>query len=191
MKINIAVIGSSTILSTQYSGHVGSPLTSRIFQPQPMQSVQMRKNEIMRDHLKHIQAAGRREKQKFADFELVASLGDDFKVKGAARNRITIIATKPLFQNHSHTQTITALLHSALSGMGGPAKPRRAYSSPVYHTSKFDEKAFYIDDSKSLPLFIVKSSPFRAKSGHEQQRRNSQVPSRLLITFHSRQCTGT
>ena len=36
----------------------------------------------MRDQLKHIDAANRREKMKYADFELVSTIPDHFKVKG-------------------------------------------------------------------------------------------------------------
>ena len=51
-------------------------------QPQPMPSVEKRKIEIIRDQLKHLDAAQRREKMKFADFELVCTIPDHFKVKG-------------------------------------------------------------------------------------------------------------
>ena len=53
------------------------------FQPQPMPSVEKRKIEIIKDHQKHIDAANRREKLKYADFELVTTIPDHFKVKGS------------------------------------------------------------------------------------------------------------
>ena len=47
-----------------------------------MPSVEKRRTEIIRDQMKQIDAAQRREKMKFNDFELVASLPEHFKVKG-------------------------------------------------------------------------------------------------------------
>ena len=56
-----------------------------------MPSVEKRRNEIIRDQLKHIDAARRRDKMKYADFELVSSIPDHFQVKGLKTVKSTIV----------------------------------------------------------------------------------------------------
>ena len=53
------------------------------FQPQLMPSVEKRKVEIIRDQMKHLDAAERREKMKYADFEFVSAIPDHLQVKGS------------------------------------------------------------------------------------------------------------
>ena len=60
------------------------------FQPQLMPSVEKRKVEIIRDQMKHVDAAQRRERMKYADFEFVSAIPDHLKVKG----RLTFFTRK-------------------------------------------------------------------------------------------------
>jgi len=47
-----------------------------------MPSVEKRKAEIIRDQMKHLDAAQRRERMKYADFEFVSTIPDHLQVKG-------------------------------------------------------------------------------------------------------------
>ncbi|XP_063694964.1 putative autophagy-related protein 11 [Bolinopsis microptera] len=99
--------------------------------PQLMPSVEKRKVEIIRDQMKHLDAAQRRERMKYADFEFVSTIPDHLQVKG----------------------------------LGGKVPKRRAYSSPVYKTQYNEDKSYVTcDQTKSVPLFIVTSSPTYRRS---------------------------
>ncbi|KAL5256882.1 hypothetical protein ACHWQZ_G011969 [Mnemiopsis leidyi] len=127
--------------------------------PQLMPSVEKRKVEIIRDQMKHVDAAQRRERMKYADFEFVSAIPDHLKVKGGKEQKRRAYSS-PVYKTQycedksyiTTDQSKSVPLFVVTSTLPSRRSPLRSGTRASRDGREFGAESFCSEDSDRLDL---------------------------------------
>ncbi|KAL5256884.1 hypothetical protein ACHWQZ_G011969 [Mnemiopsis leidyi] len=129
--------------------------------PQLMPSVEKRKVEIIRDQMKHVDAAQRRERMKYADFEFVSAIPDHLKVKGlGGKEQKRRAYSSPVYKTQycedksyiTTDQSKSVPLFVVTSTLPSRRSPLRSGTRASRDGREFGAESFCSEDSDRLDL---------------------------------------